>query len=269
MSDKDRSADRVEAAATRAPTESVQELSPEAFRRLSRRSFATGAVAAIAGLAGARWLANCPLEDGIPWPLRRMLEWNERLANASYSPERLAPEFSADRIQPLRENGRLGLESPVTDDWAIEIQGAVDRRVPLAAILELPAHEMITEFKCVEGWSRIVRWKGVRFSDVLDKFGVATPYVGLSTPLDGENSRGEPDLYVVGWDTPSARHPQTLLAYELNGEPLTPAHGAPLRLVSSVKYGYKQIKRVATITLTSQRPPDYWALNGYDWYGGL
>ena len=70
-------------------------------------------------------------------------------------------------------------------------------------------------------------------------------------------------------DRPSALHPQTLLCYEMNGSPLTEAHGAPLRLVSTVKYGYKCIKRISVVELTEQRPSDYWAKRGYDWYGGL
>jgi DMSO/TMAO reductase YedYZ molybdopterin-dependent catalytic subunit len=85
------------------------------------------------------------------------------------------------------------------------------------------------------------------------------PYVSLTTP-DG--------LYYVGWDMASVLHPQTLLAYEMNGEPLRPEHGAPLRLASPTKYGIKQIKRIGRIEFTTERPRDYWAENGYDWYSG-
>lgn len=84
-------------------------------------------------------------------------------------------------------------------------------------------------------------------------------YVSLETPDDG---------YYVGLDMPSALHPQTLLCYEMNGQPLSPAHGAPLRLVIPVKYGIKNIKRIGTIRFTDQRPADYWAERGYDWYAG-
>src|SRR5438445_25196 len=74
--------------------------------------------------------------------------------------------------------------------------------------------------------------------------------------------------YYVGLDMESALHPQTLLCYEMNGQPLTLAHGAPLRLVIPVKYGIKNIKRIGTIRFTNQRPADYWAEQGYDWYSG-
>ncbi len=75
--------------------------------------------------------------------------------------------------------------------------------------------------------------------------------------------------YYVGLDMKSTMHPQTLLAWELNGEPLNADHGAPLRLVIPVKYGIKNIKRIGTIRLTDKQPADYWAENGYDWFAGL
>ena len=84
-------------------------------------------------------------------------------------------------------------------------------------------------------------------------------YVMLSTP-DG--------AYYVGLDIESALHPQTLLCYEMNGQPLTRGHGAPLRLAIPVKYGIKNIKRIGTIRFTDERPADYWAERGYDWYAG-
>ena len=75
--------------------------------------------------------------------------------------------------------------------------------------------------------------------------------------------------YFVGLDMESAMHPQALLCYEMNSAPLTAEHGAPLRLVIPVKYGIKNIKRIGSIQFTDQRPEDYWANEGYDWYAGL
>jgi DMSO/TMAO reductase YedYZ molybdopterin-dependent catalytic subunit len=74
--------------------------------------------------------------------------------------------------------------------------------------------------------------------------------------------------YYVGFDIPSILHPQTLLAYEMNGAPLTLEHGAPLRLATPTKYGIKQIKRIGRIEYTDKRPRDFWAERGYDWYSG-
>lgn len=143
-------------------------------------------------------------------------------------------------------------------------------------IRALPRVEMTTELKCIEGWSTIVNWAGARFSDFAalyqppTRIGGGTSdarerphelvrYVGLETPDGG---------YYVGMDMPSALHPQTLLCYEMNGQPLTPEHGAPLRLVAPVKYGIKHIKRIGRITFTDERPGDFWAERGYDWYSG-
>jgi DMSO/TMAO reductase YedYZ molybdopterin-dependent catalytic subunit len=67
----------------------------------------------------------------------------------------------------------------------------------------------------------------------------------------------------------SALHPQTVLCDTMNGQPLTRSHGAPLRLYLAVKYGYKSLKRIGLIRFQDERPPDYWAERGYDWYAGL
>ena len=98
----------------------------------------------------------------------------------------------------------------------------------------------------------IVKWTGTRLADLMAKYPPATrvQYVGMETPDRG---------YYVGLDMQSAMHPQTLLAYALNDEPLSMAHGAPLRLAIPVKYGIKNIKRVGVIRYTNVRPADFWA----------
>ncbi len=252
-----------------APLPSSPDVQTE-MARLSRRSFTTGAIAAFTGAATLGWVATRPEDDGQPWPLRRVLEFNERVAQRFFSNDHRAPEFPVESAVEPRVNGRVGLDSAISSTaWTVQVRGQVDRLVPLAEILALPTLTMTTEFKCVEGWSRVVSWKGVRLADFLAKFGQGSQYVGLSTPPDMLDLQGQPDVYHVGLDRASALHPQTLLCYEMNGQRLTPAHGAPLRLVSAVKYGYKSIKRIGVIELTDRRPPDYWAQRGYDWYGGL
>jgi len=146
----------------------------------------------------------------------------------------------------------------------------------MADVRKLPHVEMVTEFKCIEGWSEIVYWGGARLRDFLAAFpprngsgnhfeskelssGIPK-YVGFETP-DGQ--------YYVGIEREVALHPQTLLAYELNGQPLTPVHGAPLRLVTPLKYGIKQLKQIGRIVYTDARPQDYWHERGYDYYAGL
>jgi len=136
----------------------------------------------------------------------------------------------------------------------------------LEDILELPRHELVTQFKCIEGWSQVVHWAGVRMADFLEQYppegiGGSDPrYVYMETP-DGD--------YYVGYDMAACRHPQTLLVTEMMGEPLTQFHGAPLRVHMPTKYGYKQIKRVGLIRYTNSKPDDYWTKLGYDWDAGL
>jgi DMSO/TMAO reductase YedYZ molybdopterin-dependent catalytic subunit len=130
-------------------------------------------------------------------------------------------------------------------------------------IKAFPQHEMITELKCIEGWSSIIHWRGPRLSDILTQYQMVSPdhpfYVGMETP-DGE--------YYVGIDGETAMHPQTLLAYEKNYKTLTQAEGFPLRLATPLKYGIKNIKRVSVIRVSEQRPRDFWAERSYDYYAG-
>jgi hypothetical protein len=133
-------------------------------------------------------------------------------------------------------------------------------------ILKLPRHELVTQFKCIEGWSQIVHWAGVRLADFLEAY--------PPTPIDGEEPKyvymETPDGdYYNGYDLEACRHPQALLVTEMMGAPLTQFHGAPLRLHMPTKYGYKQIKRIGLISYTNDKPDDYWTKLGYDWYAGL
>ena len=130
----------------------------------------------------------------------------------------------------------------------------------------LPRVELVTQFKCIEGWSQIVHWGGVRMADFLELYppalidGKEPKYVYMETP-DGD--------YYTGYDMQIMRHPQTLLVTEMMGAPITQKHGAPLRLHMPTKYGYKQIKRIGLIAYTNDKPDDYWTKLGYDWYAGL
>lgn len=234
------------------------------MRRRSRRGFLTLGLGAAVAAAGWSWLKTRADDGGTPYPLRRMLEVNEKVAERYFSPARLAPTFPRERAREPRPNGDEGLTSDFDPaQWQLIVNGAAageSRPLSLADITRLPRIEMTTELKCIEGWSTIVTWAGARFSELAATIHApATRYVALETP-DG--------AYYVGLDMASAMHPQTLLCYEMNGAPLTLDHGAPLRLVTTVKYGIKLIKRIGTITFTNERPRDFWAERGYDWYAG-
>jgi DMSO/TMAO reductase YedYZ molybdopterin-dependent catalytic subunit len=173
-----------------------------------------------------------------------------------------------------RVNGSIGLESAFDlPAWRLRVIGPAGedsaRSLTLDEIRALPRVEMTTELRCVEGWSEVVHWAGARLADLASATGLAArgprgaggllDYAAIETPDGG---------YYVGLDMASALHPQTLLCYEMNGRPLTPPHGAPLRLAIPLKYGIKSLKRIGTIRFTDERPADYWAERGYDWYAG-
>ncbi len=239
------------------------EVSERELRRLSRRGFVTMAAAALAGYGGWKWLRTRERIGDLPWPFRRVLEANESLAKAYFSPKRLSPLFRRGDVTRPRVNGRLGLKSEIDPNaWRLAIAGAATPvALTLAEIMALPRHEMITELRCIEGWSTINHWAGARLADLIGKYppAAAAGYVAMETPDRG---------YYVGLDMASALHPQTLLAYEMNGRPLTREHGAPLRLAIPVKYGIKNIKRIGTIRYSAERPADFWGDRGYDWYSG-
>lgn len=234
----------------------------------TRRAFLTLGVGAAAGFAGWRWLRSRPEIDGLPKPFRRMLQFNERAAEVYFNERHLAPVFPASAIQAMRTNGDIGLGDDYDpQEWRLAIKPLTDRGevryLALADIRALPKVEHITELKCIEGWSVVTHWAGARFTDFTEQFARESkqaPYIGIQTPDED---------YFVGLERDSAMHPQTLLCYEMNGASLTLEHGAPLRLAIPVKYGIKNIKRIGTITYSTERPRDYWAEQGYDWYAGM
>jgi DMSO/TMAO reductase YedYZ molybdopterin-dependent catalytic subunit len=250
------------------------------MRRQTRRGFLGLGAGMLAGFGAFEWLTSRRMINDQPWPFRKTLEVNEQLAHDYLTTGRLAPTFPASQISEDRVNGDVGLDDDVdVAAWKLQVQGLAAGDDPvmldLDAIKKLPRMEMITEFKCIEGWSVIVQWAGARFTDFMKAYPPQTksgndfsldhpadlpPYVSMETP--GSE-------YYVGLDVESMLHPQTMLCYERNGAPLSQDHGAPLRLVIPVKYGVKNLKRIGTIRYATLRPADYWAEQGYDWYIGL
>ncbi|MBV9158752.1 MAG: molybdopterin-dependent oxidoreductase [Acidobacteriaceae bacterium] len=238
------------------------------LRRKTRRDFLIGGLAAVGAVGGYEWIRSAKQDQQAPWPERRVLEWNGKLARSYLSNSHLMPTYSRSDVEFLKVNGDIGVEDPVDhDSWRLQVTTDEDNaplRLTLADIKALPKVEMITKFCCIEGWSVVTYWGGARFADFTKKYfppdRKLPDFVYMATPNED---------YYVGLDTKSALHPQTLLAYEHNGKPLEDQHGAPLRLAIPVKYGIKNIKRIGMIQYTNTKPGDYWAEEGYDWFAGL
>ena len=239
------------------------------YKSQSRRSFLSGGVAAAAGLAGWQWLRARPEENRAIDVLRRGHEFNEALWRQISREQATAPTFDRSESSMIRFNGRHGLENEIDlDAWELTVlgpDGSVIGTNTMDDILALPKVELTVEHKCVEGWSHIVTWGGTPFSNFMalyeDQLGPdTTDFVSMETP-DSE--------YFVGLDMTSMCNSQMLLAYELQGEPLTQDHGAPLRLATPNKYGIKCLKRIGTIEFTNVQPTDFWFERGYDWYAQL
>ncbi|QNK61497.1 molybdopterin-dependent oxidoreductase [Pedobacter sp. PAMC26386] len=253
----------------------LQELAIE--KKIKRRnfiSFSAFFIGAGAAFGGWKWLYDAEQETagitaGVRKPLRRALNQTELFFRRVFSNDHKVKTYPKDRAaKNVRVNSDIGLNNDdfSAENWQLSIlknSGNV-LKIGIEEIRSLPKTEIIYDFKCVEGWDQIQHWAGVRFIDFIAHYQLQEQakmqYVGMETP-DGE--------YYVGLDMESALHPQTLLAYEMNDKPIADVHGAPLRLIIPVKYGIKNLKRIGTISFSNQRPRDYWAEQGYDYYSGL
>lgn len=259
-----------------------------AVRRRMLKSFGLFALAATVPVGVYEWITNSPNLGGAKRPLRRVLDANEQIARSYFGNTHLVKTYAvAEADRNVRVNGSDGLETPLPADWKLHVDrndgprndGPRPAGEPLHLTMDdvkaLPKHELIYDFKCVEGWSQVQHWGGARLADFLTHYKLGTKsgqapspdrtddlfqYVGMETP---------DKQYYVGIDMASALHPQTLLAYEMNGEPISDDHGAPVRLIIPVKYGVKNLKRIGRIFFSDARPRDFWAERGYDYYVGL
>jgi hypothetical protein len=241
----------------------------EIIKKKTAISFFFFFVFAGAAFLGWQLLRNQPTNSGkTSIPIRKVLDANESIFNGLISDKHLAKQYPLSKAVPARVNGDLGLKTafdPAT--WALNvIRSKGDTlKITLDEIKKLPKIGYAFNFKCIEGWSQITHWSGVKFSDFIKAYNLndeaAMKYLGLATP---------DKQYYVGIDMPSALHPQTLLCYELDGKPLPLNQGYPLRMIIPVKYGVKSLKRIGFMYFDNKRTPDYWAdVKGYDYFSGL
>jgi DMSO/TMAO reductase YedYZ molybdopterin-dependent catalytic subunit len=198
--------------------------------------------------------------------LRMMSAFNDRVQQTLFNPHKLAPVFSPDQItRPPRFNAFYDIsQAPVVDpvSYQLELGGQILQRKPwtLAALRTLPQESQITGLVCVEGWRVIGQWAGVRLSDFFRRIGADTTckYVSFKCA----------DGYYSSIDMGSALHPQTILALDFLGAPLTPAFGAPVRLRIPTKLGFKNPKSIMQISVGNAYSGGYWEDLGYNWFSG-
>jgi DMSO/TMAO reductase YedYZ molybdopterin-dependent catalytic subunit len=207
--------------------------------------------------------------------LDRALTLDDDVAEALYSKQRRVRTYRPAEVTPLRNNYHGRTPGPgYLATWTLHLSGLASGREERLTIEELLARfthrEQITRLVCVEGWSAVVRWGGMRFADVMAAHppapGARWAALRSTASLD---FHGQPETYYVSIDLPTAEHPQTLLATHKDGRLLPLAHGAPLRLVAPMKLGLKNIKAITDIEYTAAEPPDYWRERGYSAYDGL
>ena len=255
----------------------------------TRRNFLKAAAAGASGLV----LTGCTSLSQQPWVVNILSEVEnltrraQRLFAGSHA---LAPEFTKADIAPVfRANGTL---NPSTDDyaahaaknfanWRIPVEGLVENKLTLslADLRAMPPRTQITRHDCVEGWSCIGEWTGAPLAHIL---AMAKPkpearYVMFfcADPMGSSPSSDDVPYYYESLDLLEATHPQTILAYELNGQTLPVEHGAPIRVRAERQLGYKMAKYVQRIEVVENfnhingGKGGYWEDLGYSWYGGI
>ena len=254
-------------------------------------------IAIAGGFAGAGWLvANATgltEKQSLDHVFKAVEDWTKTAQRTLDYPHRLAREYSPSDVSPVfKPNGTF---NPGTDeynahaaknfaDWRLTVDGLVENplSLSLADIMRLPRRTQITRHDCVEGWSAIGMWSGVQLGLIL-KAAALKPNARYAVfhcadNLTGEPAKGgqqSPGQYYESIDLTDAFHPQTLIAYALNGKPLDVAHGAPLRLRVERQLGYKQAKYVQRIEVTDSFARiaggrgGYWEDRGYEWYAGI
>jgi len=248
-------------------------------RRFLLRTLFTASAAILAGcdrLSRTSW---------VPGILRTGERVNRGVQQALTPRNALAQEFSEADLSPeFRSNGTASPDDPEYQrlaaadfaDWKLRIDGLVEApaQLSLSQLRSLKSRTQITRHDCVEGWSAIGKWTGVPLSEVLQ---LVRPlptarYVVFhcADAMDDDGTR-----YYESVDMDDARHPQTILAYELNGQTLPIANGAPLRVRIERQLGYKMAKYIMRIELVAQYKHigggngGYWEDQGYEWYAGI
>jgi len=240
---------------------------------------------------GALWLSACDklTENPKSAAVLKSAEGLTRRAQRVVTDRKaLAREFTAADISPdFRANGSTNPQdadyvahaAKGFADWRLVIDGLVEhpQSLSLADLRAAPSRTQITRHDCVEGWSSIGKWKGARLAMLLDraKLKPNARYIVLYCADMLEPTLDGTGQYYESIDLIDAYHPQTILAYDMNDQPLPIPHGAPIRLRVERQLGYKQAKyvtrleAVADFAHISRGNGGFWEDRGYEWYAGI
>jgi DMSO/TMAO reductase YedYZ molybdopterin-dependent catalytic subunit len=228
-------------------------------RLFLKRGLSVGALALLSG---------CELTDdeSVQRLLTAMSGWNDRAQAWLFSPDRLAPEFPESAItRPFPFNAYYAEDEVVEvegKDFRLGLAGKIRDKKPwtLPELYALPQLSQVTRHICVEGWSAIGKWSGVRFSEFLQRVGadLTAKYVGFRCADD----------YYSSIDMATALHPQTQLSFRYADQLLPPKYGFPMKLRVPTKLGFKNPKHIVEIFVTNEYPGGYWEDKGYNWFSG-
>ena len=234
------------------------------IERIERRLFLKRGLS----LGALALLSGCDVtdDDAVQRVLTGMSRWNDRVQAWLFDPDRLAPEFPESAItKPFPFNAYYDRDEIRTVDpasYKLEISGLVREKKPwtLPELYALPQVSQITRHICVEGWSAIGKWSGVRFSDFLQRIGadLTARYVGFKCADD----------YSTSIDMRTALHPQTQLTFRYADQILPPDYGFPMKLRMPTKLGFKNPKYIVAMFVTNDYPGGYWEDQGYNWFSG-
>ncbi|MCF2521407.1 molybdopterin-dependent oxidoreductase [Bradyrhizobium sp. G127] len=233
---------------------------------LSRRRFIAGG----ASLGALTLLTGCDVTDSFSAEsmLVRMSKFNDAVQAKLFNPNTLAPTFPESAItKPFPFNAYYSIDdAPDVDGsaWKLEVRGLVENKKPwtLEELYKLPQEKQITRHICVEGWSAIGSWTGVRLSHFLQLIGADTKakYVWFNcADMDGYNSP---------LDMATALHPQTQMTFKFADEILPRAYGYPMKIRVPTKLGFKNPKYVVAMEVTNDYKGGYWEDQGYNSFSG-
>jgi DMSO/TMAO reductase YedYZ molybdopterin-dependent catalytic subunit len=243
---------------------SLQDFSRPEIASIERRLFIKRGLS----LGALTLISGCDVTNpaSVQKVLTSMSRWNDRVQDWIFDPKRLAPEFPESAItRPFPFNAYYGIDQVRTVDpgtYRLDISGLVreQKSWTLPELYKLQQTSQITRHICVEGWSAIGKWTGVRFSDFLDRIGAdkTARYVGFKCADD----------YYSSIDMATALHPQTLLTFGFGDQILPAEYGFPMKLRMPTKLGFKNPKHIMALFVTNTYPGGYWEDQGYNWYSG-